>query len=76
MASQKDINNQKKLNEELRNTAEEAGFTKEALLSISTAIQSALNDATDSLNGLDTATKKVGKSLNSFIIKIYKLCQK
>ena len=58
----------KKLNEELNNVAETASFTENALRSIATAFQVAMEDVLDSMENIDEVNKRVAKSYERDIV--------
>lgn len=61
------LNNAKKnaedLNKSLKDVANDAAFTENALKSIAQTFKDAISEAIEAANGLDSATKKVGSSL-------------
>ena len=63
--SQKDAEN---LGAKLKDVANDAAFTENALKSIAQTFKDAISEAIESTGGLDTATKKVGASISRDIV--------
>jgi hypothetical protein len=63
--SQEDAKN---LGEKLKDVANDAAFTENALKSIAQTFKDAISEAIESTGGLDTATKKVGASISRDIV--------
>lgn len=68
MAIDDDINKQEQFNEKLKETAENASFTEDALRSIAETFKVAIEDAFDKLKDLDTVSKKVAVSYERDIV--------